>query len=588
MNFFKAFLMILIVIPAFAQEKPSIAFEELITSAEENAVLITDARKLTGIRDIPHTIYLPEGIFIEAKGIENGKVVYAIYNDLIDIYNNGETAFWEEIQSRYNLNEARLHYVNRPTQNPSLGLPEESEGATLLTTMLLVPDWTNDGVSTYDATTGDLLNASFIVDPTNLSSPKEANLAPWGQITVSDQLEDGVIEYDTSGGFLGFFAPAGGPNTSILNNVRGHNFRPNGNLVVTTADASNNDAVAEFDSLGSYIGNFIANGAGGMVGPFDIIFRTNDCLVSASTSDAVHRFDLNGTYLDNFVTGINFPQQVFEMDNGNIAVAGFSTPSGIYIYSPTGILLNSLTVVTGVRSVYQLPNGHFLTTTSTSLYELDENTGVIIRTIASGLSYQYISLYDYSLIPVELTSFTAEVLKDGIVLNWRTATELNNSGFQIERSRDNLSFSQVAFVPGYGTTTEPKSYSFTDNSVESGVYYYRLKQIDFDGSYSYSEVVEADFGLPSDYTLGQNYPNPFNPSTTIEFTAPVDAKITIGVYNLVGEKVAEVTNGNIAAGSHKVDFDASQLTSGIYFYRIDAVGVDGSNYSNVMKMTLLK
>lgn len=588
MNIFKAFLMILIAIPAFAQEKPSIAFEELITSAEENAVLITDARKLTGIRDIPHSIYLPEGIFIEAKGIENGKVVYAIYNDLIDIYNNGETAFWEEIQSRYNLSEARLHYVNRPTQNPTLGLPEESEDATLLTTMLLVPDWTNDGVSTYNATTGDLINLTFITDPTNLSSPKEANLAPWGNITISDQLEDGLIEYDTSGGFLQFFAPAGGVNNAILDNVRGHNFRPNGNPVVTTASGTNADAIAEFDASGNYLGNFIANGAGGMVGPFDIIFRANDCLVSASTSDAVHRFDLTGTYLDNFVTGINFPQQVFEMDNGNIAVAGFSTPSGIYIYSPTGILLNSLTVVTGVRSVYQLPNGHFLTTTSTSLYELDENTGAIIRTIASGLSFQYISLYDYSLIPVELTSFTAEVLKDGVVLNWRTATELNNSGFQVERSIDNKTFYQVGFVPGYGTTTEPKSYTFTDNTVESGIYYYRLKQIDLNGTYSYSDVVNADVGLPADYSLKHNYPNPFNPSTTIEFSAPVQAKVTISVYNLVGELVSEIISGDYTAGTHNVDFNAADLSSGIYFYHIDAIGVDGSNYSNVMKMTLLK
>jgi hypothetical protein len=588
MNIFKVFLVILMALPAFAQERPSIGFEEVLVSAEENASKIADARKLTSIEDIPHTIFLPEGIFIEARGIEDGKVVYAIYNDLIDIYNNGESAFWEEIQNKYNLSEARLHFVNRPTQNPQLGLPKVKEGNAMLTTMLMVTNWTDDGVSTLNATTGDLLNLAFITDPTNLSSPKEANLAPWGQITVSDQIEDGVIEYDTSGGFLGFFAPAGGVNNAILDNVRGHNFRPNGNLVVTTAGGSNADAIAEFDSLGSYIGNFIANGAGGMDSPFDIVFRTNDCLVSTSTSDAVHRYDLNGTYLDDFATNINFAQQIFEMDNGNIAVAGFSTPSGIYIYSPTGTLLNTLSVVTGVRSVYQLPNGHLLTTSSTSLYEIDENTGAIIRTIASGLSFQYISLYDYSIIQVELTSFTANVVGRSIVLKWQTATELNNNGFQIERSKDNISFSQVAFVPGYGTTTEPKSYSFTDNSVESGVYYYRLKQIDFDGSYSYSDVVSADIGFPIEYALGQNYPNPFNPSTTIEFSAPIDAKVTIRVYNLVGELVSEIISGDYPAGIHNVDFNAADLTSGIYFYRIDAVGVDGSNYSNMMKMTLLK
>jgi hypothetical protein len=588
MNIFKVFLVILIALPSFAQEGPSIGFEELLVSAEENAGIIADARKLTGIEDIPHTIFLPEGIFIEAKGIEDGKVVYVVYNDLVDIYNNGETVFWEEIQNRYNLSEARLHYVNHPTQNPKLGLPEVEEGDALLTTMLMVPNWTDDGLSTLDATTGDIINLAFIVDPTNLSSPKEAKLAPWGQITISDQIEDGVIEYDTSGSFLQFFAPAGGVNNAILDNVRGHNFRPNGNLVVANAGGSNADAIAEFDASGSYIGNFIANGAGGMDSPFDIVFRTNDCLVSASTSDAVHRYDLTGAYLDNFASGINFPQQIFEMENGNIAVAVFSTPSGIYIYSPTGTLLSTLSVVTGNRGVYELPNGHLLTTSGTTLYEIDENTGAIIRTIATGVSFQYISLYDYSTIPVELTSFTADVLDGNIVLNWQTATELNNSGFQVERSKDNISFSRVAFVPGHGTTTEPKSYSFTDISVESGVYYYRLKQIDLDGSYSYSQVVEADFGLPADYTLGQNYPNPFNPSTTIEFSAPVDSRVTISVYNLVGELVSEIISGDYPAGIHNVDFNAINLTSGIYFYRIDAIGVDGSNYSNVMKMTLLK
>jgi len=108
MNIFKVFLVILLVLPTFAQEKPSIGFEELLVSAEENTRIIADARRLTAIEDIPHTIILPEGIFIEAKGIEDGKVVYAIYNDLVDIYNNGESAYWEEIQNRYNLSSARL------------------------------------------------------------------------------------------------------------------------------------------------------------------------------------------------------------------------------------------------------------------------------------------------------------------------------------------------------------------------------------------------------------------------------------------------------------------------------------------------
>ena len=578
----------LIFVPALtAQDKPVIGFGELLVSSEENVQMIKDARQLTAQRDIPHSIYLSEGIFIEAKCVENKRVVYAIYNDLINIYNNGETAFWEEISSRFDLSKSRQHFVNRSTINPSLGFPEERDNPEL-SVMLLITDWTSDGVMTLDATTGDLLSASFIVDPTNLSSPKEANLAPWGNITVSDQIDDGVIEYDTAGTFLQFFAPAGGANTNILNNVRGHNYRSNGNLVVCNSDAGNPDAVAEFDQSGNFLGNFIANGSGGMDSPFDIVFRTSDCLVSASSSNAVHRYDLTGTYLDDFVPSISFPQQIFEMSNGNVAVAGFSTPSGIYIYSSTGTLLNTLTGVSGPRSVYQLPNGNFITTNSTGVHEVDGTSGTLIRTIISGVSAQYVSLYDYNTIPVELTAFSASVAGTNVELNWTTATETNNQGFEIERSKDNISFNNIGFVPGFGTTTEPKSYSYTDQSVNSGKYYYRLKQVDFDGSINYSDVVEVDVSLPTNFALEQNYPNPFNPSTSIQFSLPVDAQVTIGVYNLVGEKVAEVASGNFAAGSHKVTFNASTLTSGIYFYQLDATGIDGKTFSSVKKMTLMK
>jgi len=351
---------------------------------------------------------------------------------------------------------------------------------------------------------------------------------------------------------------------------------------VANSDATNNDAIAEFDASGNYIGNFIANGAGGMDSPFDIAFRTNDCLVSTSTSDAVHRYDLNGVYLDDFATNINFAQQIFEMDNGNIAVAGFSTPSGIYIYSPTGTLLNTLSVVTGVRSVYQLPNGHLLTTSGTSLYELDENTGAIIRTIATGLSFQYISLYDYSIVPVELTTFRVSVNDNAVTLNWDTATEINNSGFQVER-KSNEEYKTIGFVPGFGTTTEPKAYSFSDFNLNSGTYSYRLKQIDYDGTFEYSDPVEVDITVPEIYSLHQNYPNPFNPTTKINYSVPADGFVNIAVYNVLGEKVTEIVNSIQKAGSYEVTFDATNFASGMYIYRMES-----GDFVSVKKMMILK
>jgi hypothetical protein len=223
------------------------------------------------------------------------------------------------------------------------------------------------------------------------------------------------------------------------------------------------------------------------------------------------------------------------------------------------------------------------------VYELDGTTGNLIRTIVSGVSAQYVSLYDYNTIPVELKSFTANVIGTNVELNWITATELNNQGFEILRSDQNDNdWQMIGFVPGFGTTTETKSYTYSDQSINSGTYYYRLKQIDFDGSFDYSDVVEVDVFLPSKFALEQNFPNPFNPSTSIQFSLPVDAQVTISVYNLVGEKVAEVASGNFAVGSHKVTFNANTLTSGIYFYQLDATGNDGKTFSDVKKMSLLK
>jgi len=575
----------------YAQYTHNLTFQEIIIQAEENPQLISEARNLTALQDIPHTIYLPEKIFIQAMAIEDGRVVYVIFNNIIDIYENGEVAYWQEIVSRFDLTKGRLHFVNKPTQNPTLGYPVPQAGdGSLATKMLMVPDWTNDGVATLNDVTGDLINASFIVDPTNLSSPKEANLAPWGNITVSDQIDDGVIEYDTAGAFIRFLAPAGGANTNILNNVRGHNFRANGNMVVCNSDAGNPDAVAEFDQSGNYLGNFIANGSGGLDSPFDIVFRTSDCLVSASSSNAIHRYDLNGTYINNLVSsGISFPQQILEMPNGNIVVAGFSSPSGLYFYSPSGTLYKTLSIVTGNRSAYLLPNGNFITTNATGIHEIDSTSGALVRTIIAGANYQYVSLYDYTTIPVELTSFTANVIDRNVVLNWTTATETNNLGFEILRSAQNDNhWQKIGYVPGFGTTTEPKSYSYTDQSLNSGTYYYRLKQIDYDGGFTYSDVAEVEVSLPTVFSLEQNYPNPFNPSTSIQFSLPVDAQVAISIYNLVGEKVAEVVNKEFSAGTHKVNLDASTLTSGIYFYQLDAAGNDSKTFSSVKKMTLLK
>ena len=191
-------------------------------------------------------------------------------------------------------------------------------------------------------------------------------------------------------------------------------------------------------------------------------------------------------------------------------------------------------------------------------------------------------------IPVELTSFSGAVVNAKVVLKWETSTETNNQGFDIERSSDNKKFVKVGFVPGFGTTTESHSYSFTTDLYSQEKQYYRLKQIDFDGTSEYSKVVEVVSPLPASYNISQNYPNPFNPSTKISFEIPVAAKVRITVYNALGQKITELTNQQYNTGRYNVDFNAENLSSGLYFYVIEARGSNGSSFMSTKKMILMK
>ena len=196
--------------------------------------------------------------------------------------------------------------------------------------------------------------------------------------------------------------------------------------------------------------------------------------------------------------------------------------------------------------------------------------------------------WNISIVPVELTSFTASVNDNDVTLSWETATELNNSGFEIERKSVNGEYDKIGFVPGYGTTTERRVYSFSDANLLAGNYTYRLKQIDYDGTFDYSDAVEVEIVIPDVYSLHQNYPNPFNPNTNITFTLAANAQVTLKVFDILGQEVMTLINQDITAGVHTYDFDASGINSGVYFYRIEANGIDGTNFTSVKKMILLK
>ncbi len=574
---------------SFSQDRAQISFEDLVLSAETDMRNIIEARKLAESLDIPHTIYLPEGVFIEAQGIENGRVVYAIYNNLIDIYDNGQTAFYPEIEQRYDLSTARIHWSDRPTQNPDLGYQYTQQNNRDISFVMVIES-SNNRIMTFNYSDGSLINSSYI-ELSNLTTPIEPVLTYTATIIVSGQVSDNIVEFDTLGAFLRTLY---GGNTAILDNVRGIELRSGANSVVATVGSgANSSAIPEFDlTTGDYLGNFIAPNTSLMNSPFDIIFRAADCLVAAITSNNIVRYDLNGNHLGNFVSSISFPEQLYETSSGNVLAAGFSAPSGLYIYDANGTQLNFFSAVTGLRGSFQLGNGNYMVTNGSGVYVLDQNTGALVATPVSGVSGRFIREYDLSIVPVELTSFTANVIGGSVQLNWVTATETNNRGFSVERRSvdDNTqtNWQSITFVDGNGTTTQQTSYSYMDNSVNIGKYQYRLKQIDFDGTFAYSDIVEAEVGVPQAFALEQNYPNPFNPTTNVKFSLPVESNVTIKIFNLIGQEVAEAVNGNYAAGSHTISIDGSALSSGLYFYTFNAVGADGKDFTSTKKMLLMK
>ena len=195
-------------------------------------------------------------------------------------------------------------------------------------------------------------------------------------------------------------------------------------------------------------------------------------------------------------------------------------------------------------------------------------------------------------VPVELISFSAKLNGDGIILKWQTASETNNLGFEIERWQDSKietlkDWETIGFVPGYGTSTEPRTYSFIDNNIVPGLIKYRLKQIDLDGSFEYSNLVEVEGFSLAEFILFQNYPNPFNPVTVISYQLPVNGYATLNVYDLLGNEVTTLVNEYKTAGKYEIEFNPASINrnpvSGIYFYQLKV-----GDFSETKQMLLLK
>ena len=227
---------------------------------------------------------------------------------------------------------------------------------------------------------------------------------------------------------------------------------------------------------------------------------------------------------------------------------------------------------------------------TTSLYVSEGSTfGFRVVTYGSSPGSSTVVISNFSppggVLPVELVSFTANASLSNVELQWKTATEVNNSEFEIERQPVSTQlWTKIGSVAGAGTSNIPHNYSYTDNVGTAGTYSYRLKQIDHNGAFVYSQTVQVTIAVPNVLALSQNFPEPFNPSTTIQFTVPNDGRATLKVFNSLGQEVAGLFGGEAEAGVyHQVQFNAWNLASGIYFARLEFGGK-----MEMKKMLLLK
>jgi hypothetical protein len=416
---------------------------------------------------------------------------------------------------------------------------------------------------TLYGTTGNSSNELIIIDPSTGVGVLVAPIVGASSGVTEIEFRDDEVLFGSTGGGTAEIITID-PLTGIATLVGTHPFGAVNGL--------------DFDSGGNLLGSFYNPGVstdlvivdqatGGFSSVIGIIFPSDDVVTGLT-------FNSGGTlYGIARIPGANPPSFLYTIDPTTaiptlVGPIGFDKVGAIE-FGPGGILYGG--VGTGVAN-------------AGALISIDPSTGA--GTLIGSTGFLGISGLSFfpGIVPVELTSFTANANDNGNVeLNWSTATEINNQMFEIERRKTEGQFTTIGYVEGYGTTTEPQEYSYIDNAVETGTYFYRLKQIDFLGTYEYSDEIEVEVIAPSEFTLEQNYPNPFNPSTQITYQLAQNSNVVLKVYNLLGKEVAVLVDEHKEAGIHKVNFDASSLPSGVYLYKIETAGLIKTKKMMLMK-----
>ncbi|MCK6603422.1 MAG: T9SS type A sorting domain-containing protein [Ignavibacteriaceae bacterium] len=443
-----------------------------------------------------------------------------------------------------------------------------------------------------------------------------------GSLWVSEYTNNRVLRFDSAAtklsganadGVLGqpdFITGTGATTQDKLNGPAGIFMDGNGTLWVSNF---NNHRVTKYLNAASK-----PNGA-----PADGVLGQPDFITSTSGLSATKMNNANGVYMDaqgrlwvseftnrrvlRFDDAANKPngaaadavlgQPDFTTNTSNTTQNGFGNVryvtgdanGNLYVVQESNnrlfIFLNAATLPNGANADIVLGQPDFLT--GTGLNPPTENSlrtprAAFVDNVAGKLwvadwANNRLLRYNVSgIIPVELTSLSCIQVPEGIQINWSTASEINNYGFEVQKRTGNQEFSAIGFVNGNGSTTEIRNYSFTDKNLSEGKVWYRLKQIDYDGSYKFSNEISAESaGLINDFVLYGNYPNPFNPSTTISFSSKVKENVKVTVLNLLGEEVATLFEGIANPGLNNFTWDGKNsagitVNSGIYIYRIAA------------------
>ncbi|MDX2129021.1 MAG: T9SS type A sorting domain-containing protein, partial [Chloroherpetonaceae bacterium] len=431
-----------------------------------------------------------------------------------------------------------------------------------------------------------------------------------GNLYVADRNNHRVLRFN-SGNYVG--------NTSIIPAGTYNNITFTGSGSLSGAVTVNGVLTLNTGVLADLNGNTITvtNSASGAVSGAGFL-TGNGSLVRAFNGNNAYAFpyvqsgnDRSATV--NFTSGAstgNLTFQFFNTAPGNTglpqtfagqvvnAVAPFfwrisaSGTPGTYTMTLRGENAPGITNVTSLR-IAKRPNGGSWSSVGAGTSSANTGTFDSPSVVQSGMTgfSEFTIGADGAInpLPVELSAFTGARSANGILLTWTTASEKNNSGFEVQRNTEQGEWKALGFVKGKGTTTEAQSYSFIDRSV-SGKVTYRLKQIDFDGKFELHPTIEVDAGLPNTYALNQNYPNPFNPSTTIGYQLPVAGAVSLKVYDVLGREVSTLVNASQAAGSYQANFNASNVSSGVYFYRLEvrSTGSQTVNFMQTKKMVLVK